>query len=120
MFWRAAWVADFPDPQNFLNLFYGGHVPEKLSDRAYMNPFRYKNPDFDVLFEEALKTVDVSKRMELLAKADQILIDDAVIMPIYYDNYIRLVKSDVVNFPINQMEHRDFSRVFFKKPVAKK
>jgi peptide/nickel transport system substrate-binding protein len=108
MFWRAAWVADFPDPQNFLNLFYGGHVPEKLSDRAYMNPFRYKNPDFDVLFEEALKTVDVSKRMELLAKADQILIDDAVIMPIYYDNYIRLVKSDVVNFPINQMEHREF------------
>lgn len=118
-FWRAAWVADFPDPQNFLNLFYGGHVPEKLSDRAYMNPFRFKNAEFDALFEEALKTVDVEKRMELLAKADQILIDEAVIMPIYYDNYIRLVKLDVVNFPINPMEHRDFSKVFFKKPAKK-
>jgi peptide/nickel transport system substrate-binding protein len=114
-FWRAAWVADYPDPQNFLNLFYGAHVPEKLSDRAFMNPFRYRSAQFDSLYSQALRTVDNEKRLEILAQADQVLIDDAAFMPIYYDNYIRLLQLNVMNFPMNSMEYRDFSRVFFKK-----
>lgn len=114
-FWRAAWVADYPDPENFLNLWYGKHVPASLNERAYFNASRYKNPEFDSLFVKALRTVDEEERMALYAKCDQILIDDAVIMPIYYDNYMRLLQLDVANFPINPMEYRDLTRVFFKK-----
>ncbi len=119
-FWRAAWVADYPDPANFLNLFYGEYVPEELSSRAFMNPFRYKSPKFDSLYTQALRTIDDEDRNRLLAAADQVLINDAVVMPIYYDNHIRLLQLNVMNFPMNAMEYRDFTRVFFKKENQKK
>lgn len=112
-FWRSAWVADYPDPENFLNLFYGKHVPANPSDKSYINFTRYSSPVFDSTFQAALRTVDEKERLELFAKCDQIIIDDAVVMPVYYDNYIRLVQTNVRNFPINAMEYRDLSRVYF-------
>jgi len=36
-------------------------------------------------------------------------------MPIYYDEYIRLLKLNVRAFPQNAMEYRDLSRVFFSQ-----
>ena len=112
-FWRAAWVADYPDPENFLNLFHGKHVPEDPKQRTFYNAMRYKNAKFDELYDKAVKTLDQEERMRLFAEADQILIDDAVVMPIYYDSYERLLNKKVKNFPINGMEYRDFTRVFF-------
>jgi hypothetical protein len=41
-------------------------------------------------------------------------------MPIYYDNYIRLVQTNVRGLDINAMEYRDFSRVYFVKEEKKK
>lgn len=118
-FWRIAWVADYPDPENFLTLFYGKHVPSSLNEKSYINFTRYVNPAYDVLFEEAMRETDENKRMELFAQCDQMIIDDAVIMPIYYDNYIRLMQLNVRNFPINAMEYRDLSRVYFAKENKK-
>lgn len=119
-FWRSAWVADYPDPENFLNLFYGKHVPANLSDKSYINFTRYRNPSFDSTFQSALRTTDEKARMELFAKCDQMIVDDAVVMPVYYDNYIRLVQTNVRNFPINAMEYRDLSRVYFAAEEKKK
>ena len=113
-FWRTAWVADYPDPENFLNLLYGKHIPEKLSDQSYINSVRYHSPEFDSAFAKALQEVDLEKRMDLFAKADQIAMEDAAIMPLYYDSYIRLLQLDVANFDINAMEYRDLTRVYFK------
>jgi oligopeptide transport system substrate-binding protein len=118
-FWRSAWIADYPDPENFLNLFYGKHVPASLNEKSYINFARYISPEFDVIFEEALRATDEKKRLELFAKCDQMIIDDAVVMPIYYDSYIRLVQLNVKGFPINAMEYRDLSRVWFEKEKKK-
>ncbi|HAA00165.1 MAG TPA: ABC transporter substrate-binding protein [Flavobacteriales bacterium] len=112
-FWRSAWVADYPDPENYLNLFYGKNVPENPSDKSYINFTRYRSDAFDEMFSKALRTTDEKERMELFAKCDQLIVDDAVVMPLYYDNYIRLVQTNVRNFPINAMEYRDLSRVYF-------
>ncbi len=114
LFWRTAWVADYPDPENFLNLLYGKHVPEELTKKSYINSVRYISASFDSTFSAALQEIDDEKRMTLFAKADQIAMEDAAIMPIYYDEYIRLLQIDVKNFPINGMEYRDMSKVYFK------
>lgn len=119
-FWRSAWVADYPDPENFLNMFYGKYVPENPDDMSLVNFSRYKNDDYDKLYEEALRETDETKRMELFAKCDQMIIDEAVVMPIYYDTYQRLLQTNIANFPINAMEYRDFSRVYFVKEKKKK
>ncbi|MGB0882616.1 MAG: ABC transporter substrate-binding protein [Vicingaceae bacterium] len=112
-FWRTGWVADYPDPENFLNLLYGGNVPDELSQKAYINSMRYKSDAFDALFSKALREVDKTKRFELYRQADQQAINDAAIMPIFYDENTRLIQVYVKNFPANPMEHRDMTRVYF-------
>jgi peptide/nickel transport system substrate-binding protein len=119
-FWRIAWVADYPDPENFLNLFYSKNLPEDASENAYINSVRYTNPKFDEIFVAAKRESDPIKRMELFAQADQILMDDAVVMPLYYDDYLRLLNPQVRNLPMNSMEYRDFTRVYFAKKKKKK
>ena len=114
-FWRAGWLADYPDPETFLNPFNSRHVPDELTDKAYLNPFRYRSATFDSLYYAAMEEVDDQKRMEIMAAADQQMISDAAVMPIYYEEIIRLLNNRVENFPVNAMEFRDFSRVYFRE-----
>ena len=123
LFWRATWQANYPDPESFLNLLYGKNVPANLHDRAYMNSMRYKSPKFDSLFAAAVKEVDSKKRFDLYVKADQVAVDDAAVMPIFYDEHYRLLKLYVKNFPINAMEYRDLTKVYIEpsgNPKAEK
>jgi peptide/nickel transport system substrate-binding protein len=112
-FWRFGWIADYPDPSNFLYLFHGKNI---LKDKeTSINYFRYSSPAFDAVYEAALMEIDTEKRMKLYAEADQILMDDAVIMPLYFNFDIRLIDPDIQDFDINEMEYRDLSVVYYKK-----
>lgn len=115
IFYRSGWIADYPDPETFLNLYYSKHVPDSLGVPAYFNSFRYKNPEFDAVFEAALKELDEEKRMDLYLKADQIATEDAVMLALFYDENYRLRKPWVKNFPSNSMEFRDFTKVYIDK-----
>jgi len=123
LFWRSAWIADYPDPETFLTLLYSKHIPPKLSDKSFLNAVRYKSEKFDSLFVAALREIDDKKRMDLYRQADQVAIDDAAIMPIFYDEHYRLVQTNIKNFPANPMEYRDMSKVYFvpkeAQPTAK-
>lgn len=112
VFWRAGWIADYPDPENFLNLFYSGAIQD---GKTTINPFKYRNQEFDDLFKAAMQETDREKRMELLAKCDQIIIDDAVVMPLVSDDFITMINLRVKNFVTNEMEHLDFSTIFIKE-----
>ncbi len=122
-FWRTGWVADYPDPENFLVLLYGPLVPPNLTDKSYVNSVRYKNPKYDALFESARKEKDIKKRLELYKQCDQVAMDDAAVMPIYYEENYRLLQENVKNFDANAMEYRDFKSVYMipadKMPKAK-
>ncbi len=121
-FWRAGWTADYPDPETFLTLLYSKHIPSTMAERSYLNKGRYKSEKYDSLFSMAMQEVDDKKRMELYLKADQTAIDDAAILPLFYDENYRLLQISVKNFPANAMEYRDLSQVYFgeKREVAKK
>lgn len=113
-FWRAGWIADYPDPENFLNLLYGGHVPDELETKSYLNSVRYQSEAFDSIFNAALQETDDAARLELFIRADQQAMNDAAIMPLYYDEYIRLLNPRIRNFPQNAMEYRDLSTVWIQ------
>jgi peptide/nickel transport system substrate-binding protein len=111
-FTRGSWVADYPDPSSFLDLFYGKNVPAE-SEKSYINSSRFKNEEFDKKYEAALIEKDKTKRYQLFKECDQILIDEGALLNIYYHENDRLVQKNVRNFPINAMEYRDFSKVYF-------
>jgi oligopeptide transport system substrate-binding protein len=104
-FFRFAWISDYPDPESFLTLFYGKHVPANLTDKSYINFFRYKNDRFDSLFMAARVEPDKAKRFALLSKAEQIALDDAPFMPIFYAENFRLLQKSVRNMPENPMNY---------------
>ncbi len=104
-FYRLGWNADYPDPETFLNLFYGKNVPSNPKDVSPINSFRYKNPKYDELFEKAIATTDVKERNRLYEEAEQIAVNDAVCLFIYYDEDWRLVQNYVRGFALDPM-HR--------------
>lgn len=114
VFWRTAWLADYPDPENFINLLYGGNVPDDPHEKAYLNSERYISTKYDSLVDLARREMDQSKRNVLYRMADQVQLDDAAIIPLYYNEYTRLLHSNVRNFAQNPMEYRDLSEVYFK------
>jgi len=114
-FWRFGWVADYPDPNNFLNLFYGKNVPKTMEQSSYANPTRYMNANYDQLYEKALGTVNTEERNKLYAQLDQMIIDDAPVVPIYYSVNRRLLQPYVRNFYNNGMEYRSLREVWLEK-----
>lgn len=112
-FFRMGWIADYPDAENFLNLFLGKYVPNDIKVKTYINSYRFKNDNYDQVFEKALTTTDENTRNQLYNAADQIAIDNAVVLPLYYDIDYRLLSPKVRNFPQNAMEYRKLSEVFF-------
>ncbi len=109
---RFSWVADYPEPETFLTLFYGKHVPANPSEKSFINYFRFKNEKFDALFEASFKESDKAKRFALLSQAEQIVLDEAPFMPIFYDENFRLEQLNVRNFPENAMTYMDLSVVY--------
>ena len=110
LIWKTGWVADYPDASNFLDLFYSGENSVYKS-----NPFQYNNTKFNTLLEASMKEKDNEKRIAILVQCDQIIIDEAVVMPIFNDDFITMVNAKVRNFQTNSMEILDFSTIFIKE-----
>jgi peptide/nickel transport system substrate-binding protein len=111
--WKTGWFADYPDPESFLNLLYSKNAADKPNEKSYLNYMRFKSKKFDEYFLAAMQEPDSKRRMDKYLQADQVAIDEAAVLPIFYDENYRLVKPYVQNFPANGMEQRDFSTVYF-------
>lgn len=111
-FFRTAWIADYPDPETFLTLFYSKHIPANAAEKSFINTCRFSNARFDSIFSAALREPDLAKRMALYSQADQVVLEEGAFMPIFYDENDRLVQKNVRNYPANAMEYRDLTRVY--------
>jgi len=111
--WRSGWIADYPDAENFLSLFYGKNIKE---DGAEVNAFHFRDGNYDQLFEIAMKELDETKRNELFELCDQIIVDKAPVMPILTDDFMVMVNARIRDFKTNSMENLDFSTIYIKEP----
>jgi peptide/nickel transport system substrate-binding protein len=96
LFFRGSWIADYPDAENYLSVFYS-------KNPAPPNYTHYNNPAFDAMFEKALAETNDSARYTYYRQADQIMIQDAPVVPLWYDVVIRLVQPSVKDFQPNAL-----------------
>jgi oligopeptide transport system substrate-binding protein len=82
-----SWSADVPDPDNFLFRLFHSQSP-----RNYMG---YVNPAVDALLLQARATDDGPRRVELYRKAEELIVDDAPVMPVWHYTYERLFQPYV-------------------------
>ena len=115
---RSAWVADFPSPESFLSLFYGKNVPASLEEPSYPNTTRYKNEIFDSLFVAGTKMELEADRFEYFAEAERLMMEDAPVIILWYQENYTLYHSEIRNFHYNAIEYFDFSNVFIKTLTA--
>ena len=102
-FFRGSWIADYPDAENYLLVFYS-------KNPAPPNYTRYKNPAFDAVFEKALAETDDSARYALYREADRLIIEDAPVVPLWYDKVIHLVQPDIEGFDPNALNLLELRR----------
>lgn len=103
-FFRGSWIADYPDAENYLSVFYS-------KNPAPPNYTRYKNPEFDALFEKAIAETNDSARYRLYQQADQVMMNDAPVVPLWYDEVVHLVQPHVQGFYPNALNLLELRRV---------
>ena len=104
LFFRGSWIADYPDAENYLSVFYS-------KNPAPPNYTRFKNVVFDQLYQRALSQTNDSLRYELYRQMDKIIIDNAPVVPLWYDEAIHLVQKNVQGFVPNSLNMLELRRV---------
>ncbi|HVZ95833.1 MAG TPA: ABC transporter substrate-binding protein, partial [Chitinophagaceae bacterium] len=108
LFFRGSWIADYPDAENYLSVFYS-------KNPAPPNYTRYRNPAFDKLYEESLRETNDSMRMHLNREADQLMIHDAPVVPLWYDMAVHFVQPWVKNFKANGLNLLELRKTRIEK-----
>jgi oligopeptide transport system substrate-binding protein len=103
LFFRGSWIADYPDAENYLSVFYS-------KNPAPPNYTRYKNADYDILYEKAIAEKNDSLRYQLYRQMDRMIITDAPVVPLWYDMAIHLVHTNIHNFPANSLNLLELRR----------
>lgn len=104
LFFRGSWIADYPDAENYLAVFYS-------KNPAPPNYTRYKNLAYDKLYEQALNETNDSIKFALYRAMDKIIVEDAPIVPIWYDMVIQLVNKRVKGLQPNALNLLELRRV---------
>ncbi len=109
-FFRKSWIADYPDAENFLALF----LSENFSP-AGPNYTHFENARYDSLYDQAMETVNDSARYRLYKKMERILIEEAPVVPLFYDEAVRFVQPHIKGLKDNSM-YLDLKRVRKSEP----
>ena len=104
LFFRGSWLADYPDAENYLSVFYS-------KNPAPPNYTRYSNPVFDRLYERALQETNDSLKISLYRQMDQLVMDDAPVVPLWYDEVVHLVDPRVRGLEPNALNLLELRRV---------
>ncbi len=111
-FFRASWIADYPDAENYLSLFY----TPNFSPRG-PNYTHYSNAGFDRLFEEAMTIQKDTSRFDTYRKMEQVMMNEAPVVVLYYDQVLRFVWNNVHGLGGNPMNLLTLKRVYKVKEL---
>lgn len=111
--WGTRWYGDYPDVENYLSLFDGRYVPDDPTAPSYPNSTRYRNDYVSSLIERATMTLDSAARLQQYALAEQLVIDDAPAVMLFYEYHYRLIQPYVRNYPLDAMARPILKHVWF-------
>jgi len=105
-FFRGSWIADYPDAENYLSLFYSENFAPNGPNYTH-----FKNDLFDELYKKSFTETDNEKRWELYQKMDSIIVSEAPVIPLFYDKAVRFTSKKVKNLGLNPLNLLQLKRV---------
>ena len=97
-FFRGSWIADYPDAENYLALFYS-----KNFSPSGPNYTHYQNKHFDNLYTSSFKLTNDSLRNAIYQAMDKMIMEDAAVVPLFYDQIIVFVNKEIRGLESNPM-----------------
>jgi oligopeptide transport system substrate-binding protein len=95
----SAWTADYPDAENFLQLYYSKNAPPGANDGSY------SNPEYDKLYEKALTMMDSPERLVVYKKMVDLLVEDCPAIFVAHRVSYSLVQPWLKNFKRTTFDH---------------
>jgi peptide/nickel transport system substrate-binding protein len=95
-FFYGSWIADYPDAENYLSVFYS-----KNKIPWGPNYTGFNNKQFDHLFEESYHEPDSVKRFALYQQMDNLVMQQSPVVILYYDKLVNLYQSDIKGYSKN-------------------
>jgi oligopeptide transport system substrate-binding protein len=102
----SGWVADYPDPLTFL----GTMITDGGNNWA-----GWSNRTFDGLIDEASNTADNAKRLELFQRAEEILLREAPIVPLYFQPNVYIRSPLIHGWTTTLSGFHEFNRIWLEK-----
>ena len=97
-FFRGSWIADYPDAENYLSLFYSKNFTPNGPNYTH-----FKNQTYDQLYEKALQTVNDDQRIALYQQMDEIIANEVPVIVLFYDKVARFSHKNITGLPTNPM-----------------
>jgi peptide/nickel transport system substrate-binding protein len=95
-FFRASWIADYPDAENYLSLYYSKNFAPNGPNYTH-----FSNKEFDKMYEASYLETDPKIRANLYTKMDSLVMRTAPIVPMFYDEVVRFTRKEVKGLGIN-------------------
>ncbi len=108
-FFRASWIADYPDAENYLSMFYS-----KNFCPSGPNYTHFKSEIFDKIYEQSLVETNLESRFILYSKMDSIVMEEAPVVVLYYDQVLRFTQPNIKGLgsnPINLLDLRKVKKI---------
>nr|WP_317173089.1 ABC transporter substrate-binding protein [Aestuariibaculum marinum] len=103
---RASWVADYPDAENYLSLYYSKNFAPNGPNYTH-----FKSDTFDALYEQAFTETNTENRKLLYTKMDSLVMQKAPVVVMFYDEVVRFTRKEVENLGINPTNLLDLKQV---------
>lgn len=97
-FFRGSWIADYPDAENYLSLFYSMNFSPTGPNYTH-----FSHPEYDSLFEATMMILDDTARYAKYRELDRIIIQEAAVVPLYYDQVVRFIPESLSGLGSNPM-----------------
>lgn len=105
-FFRASWIADYPDAENYLSLYYSKNFAPNGPNYTH-----YSSSEFDKMYEASYLETNPEARAELYTKMDALIMNTAPIVPMFYDEVVRFTRKEVKGLGINATNLLELKKV---------
>ena len=97
-FFRKSWIADYADAENYLSLFYSKNFTPNGPNYTLFSNLKY-----DHFYEQSLSTTSDSLRYDYYSKMDSIIVEEAPVVVLYYDQVLRFTHKNISGLSSNSM-----------------
>tara|TARA_R110002111_G_scaffold76951_3_gene122042 strand:+ start:3443 stop:5089 length:1647 start_codon:yes stop_codon:yes gene_type:complete len=106
-FFRASWVADYPDAENYLSLYYSKNFAPNGPNYTH-----FRSEEFDNMYDAAYLETNPNLRAQLYTKMDSLVMASAPIVPLFYDEVVRFTRKTVNGLGINATNLLELKSVY--------